>query len=240
MAELKAMPKTRRRRIVMSFGWLITMLGVVFITAAVKDGLFLHPITIVAVRMSGSGLLMSRWASTTYGRAAEADHESLVSSGGADFMPAGASLQGERIGLRTMIVWTRLIFFFGVVMLLMGGLIAAVSDGETEMLIGGLGVVALGVMMFAIWGLVRGTIYWLDADGISRPRFPSSSVRWDDIEALDELQTSVILRTDRRVHARDKRRKNFTIATGALEISQPDLVQLIQSVRRHVSSAPPQ
>lgn len=82
--------------------------------------------------------------------AAAADHAVLSRNESWDYMPDGAYLQGERVGLTTMTVWTWLIPIAGVLMLMMGGLIAGVSAGDREMLIGGLGVVALGVMMFAI------------------------------------------------------------------------------------------
>lgn len=239
MARLQQMPRTRRRRVAMSFGWIIAVIGAALISAALisaarRNVSWLHPITLVALVLLVFGILLGWWGGRGYRRAAEADHEALSRTGSWDFMPAGAHLQGDRIGLRTMTVWTWLIPIAGVLMLMMGGLIAAVSEGDQEMLIGGLGVLALGVLMFVVWALVRGTVYWLDADGISRRHFPYTRVRWEDIERLDQHKTVVMLITDRRVQSLGRRWKVFKIATGALEISQWDLVQLIQSVRRQV------
>lgn len=57
-------------------------------------------------------------------------------------------------------------------------------------------------------------------------------MRWEDIEQIDQHKTVVILRTERRVESLGRRWDAFKIAVGALEISQRDLVTLIQSVRQ--------
>lgn len=243
MARLHQMPRTQRRRVAMSFGWIIAVIGAAMLTATARNGAFLDPLMLAAVLVLAFGILLARWGGRGYRGAQEADHETLSRTGSWDFMPAGAYLHGDRIGLRTMTVWTWLVPIAGVLMLLMGALIAGVSEGDQAMLIRGLGIVALGVLMFVVWALVRGTVYWLDADGISRPRFPYTRVRWEDIERLDQHKTVVILRTAGRVQSLGRRWNAFKIATGALEITAWDLVQLIQSVRRQVvagSAAPPQ
>lgn len=216
----------------MSFGWIIAVIGAAMLPAAARNASLLHPIALAAVVVLTVGILLTWWGGRGFRQAAAADHAVLSRNESWDYMPDGAYLQGERVGLRTMTVWTWLIPIAGVLMLMMGGLIAGVSAGDREMLIGGLGVVALGVMMFVIWALVRGTVYWLDADGISRPRFPYTRVRWEDIEQIDQHKTVVILRTERRVESLGRRWDAFKIAAGALEISQRDLVTLIQSVRQ--------
>lgn len=227
----------------MSFGWIIAVIGAAMIPAATRNGAFLHPVMLAAVLVLALGILLGWWGGRGYRRAAEADHTALSRTGSWDSMPAGAYLQGERVGLRTMTVWTWLIPIAGVLMLMMGGLIAGASRGDQEMLIVGFGVLGLGVLMFVIWALVRGTVYWLDADGISRRHFPYTRVRWEDIERLDQHSSVVILRTDRRVQSLGRRWNAFKIATGALEISQWDMVQLIQSVHSQTTAgsvAPPQ
>lgn len=220
----------------MSFGWIIAVIGAAMITAAMRDGLWFHPIMLAAVLVLTFGILLARWGGRGYRPAAQADHEALSSTGSWDFMPAGSHLQGDRIGLRTMTVWTWLIPIAGVLMLMMGLLIAVASEGDQEMLIGGLGVFGLGVLMFVVWALVRGTVYWLDADGISRAHMPYTRVEWEDIEGLEQHKTVVRLLTDGRVQSLGRRWKVFKIATGALEISQHDLVQLIQAVHRQASA----
>ncbi len=236
MARMQQLPRTRRRRAAISFGWIIAVIGAAMLPAAVRNGPVLHPITLASVGVLAFGILLAWWGHRGYGRAAQADHTALSQTGSWDSLPPGAELRGERIGLRTMTVWTWLIPIAGVAMVLMGALIAGVSEGDRAMLIGGLGILALGVMMFLVWAVIRGTVYWLDADGIRRAHFPYTRLQWEGIERIDQHKTQVILRTDHRVRSLGRRWESFKIATGALEISQWDLVELIESVRRQVAT----
>ncbi|MGB3763521.1 MAG: hypothetical protein WA966_09875 [Ornithinimicrobium sp.] len=238
MARMQQLPRTRRRRAAVSFGWIIAVIGAAMLPAAVRNVPLLHPIILASVGVLGFGILLAWWGHRGYRRAAQADHIALSQTGSWDSLPPGAELRGERIGLRTMTVWTWLIPVAGVVMLLLGALIAGVSEGDTAMLIGGLGIGALGIMMWLVWAVIRGTVYWLDADGISRAHFPHTRVQWADIERIDQHKTQVILRTDHRVRSLGRRWASFTIATGAMEISPWDLVELIASVHRRLTETP--
>lgn len=235
MARLQQLPRVRRRRLATSFGVTIATVGSVFVVASLRNEA-LHPSTLVAGLVLGFGVVLLWWGRRGYAEAAAADHAELAQTGQWDSLPAGSYQQGDRIGLRALALWTWLLPTFGVLMLLVGALIAGVSEGEQEMLIGGLGVLTLGVLMFVVLFLVAGTVYWLDAQGVHRFRFPSGGVDWVDIDRIDQHKQVVILRTDGRARGLG-RGKTFRISAGALEIDQTDLVRLMDTLRHHARTA---
>lgn len=238
MARMDQMPRARRRRVASGFGIMVALIGGAFLTAGARNDLN-WVVILIAVGITASGIALIRWGNGGYAAAVQADQGKLAQAGQWDGLPAGAHQKGDRIGLRTLTIVTWMFATLGVIFLLLGALLALGSEGEQDMLIGGVGVMFLGLVMFAALTMLAGTAYWLDAQGVHRTRWPSGEVDWVDVKAIDEHQQVVILRTEGQARrAFGRKSKTFQISAGALEIHQQELVRLLSTLRAHATSTP--
>ncbi|WP_109472833.1 hypothetical protein [Ornithinimicrobium cavernae] len=225
MARLDNMPRTRRRRAAGSIGAGIALIGGTLAVTAVRAGAGIHPVMVVGLVIMAAGVALLVWGTRGHATAEEADRRTLVREGRWDGLPAGTFEEDGRIGLRSQKLWTRIVLpVLGVLMLLLGGVIALASEGDTEMLLGGCGVMALGLLMFSVVYATAGTVYWLDPDGVSRERWPRRRAAWSEIADVTVHRNRVLL------GLQDSRRA-FVISAGVLEISTPALVQLLTTLR---------
>lgn len=238
MARMDQLPRARRRRVASGFGIMVALVGGALLTAGARNELN-WVVIVIAVGITASGIALIRWGNRGYVAAVQADQGKLAQAGQWDGLPAGAHQKGDRIGLRTLTVVTWMFAILGVIMLLLGGLLALGSEGEQDMLIGGLVVVALGLVMFAAFVMLAGTTYWMDAEGVHRTRWPSGGVDWVDVRRIDEQKQVVILRTEGQARrAFGRKSQTFQISAGALEIHQQELVHLLNMLRGHATSTP--
>src|SRR5699024_9146469 len=100
------------------------------------------------------GAAVHTWGRRGILAATRADAAGLAGTDFSDGLPAGAFFDDGRIGVRSQGHWTKVLLpVLGSLMLLLGALIALAAGEDTEMLLGGCGVMLLGLMMF--WVLYR-------------------------------------------------------------------------------------
>lgn len=226
------MPRTRRRRLALGAGGWSASIGIGAVAAAARQpddqlasglALGLGAVTI------GLGLVW--WGRRTYAAALAAD---LSGAGGgrlpADTLPMGAELQGGRIGLRTATSWTWMVGLLAALFAGLGSGLVWDARGGTDSVIAGLGIMVFSALLTLLLLLVAGTVYWLDATGIARDRFPGTRVRWADVRSvrLDPRGGAVWLGAPGAVETLGGRRRDrMGIAALTLEITVSDLHRLV-------------
>ncbi|HIZ36106.1 MAG TPA: hypothetical protein H9815_10035 [Candidatus Ruania gallistercoris] len=237
MPRLGQLPRTRRRRAAITLGLFLVTIGGALVAAVSTLEALVHPVFGVGLVVLLLGVAVHTWGRRGILAATRADTAGLAGTDFSDGLPAGAFFDDGRIGVRSQGLWTKVLLpVLGSLMLLLGALIALAAGADTEMLLGGCGVMLLGLMMFWVLYRTGGTVLWIDRHGLTRAR-PPAQVRWQDLTGSYLHRNALHLRTRSR-HGL-LRRRTVVVPVGVLEIGTGNLITLIGQVRSVALGLPP-